>query len=429
MERADNGPPALLQIHISKGPYGPAHLHPISTSMRRLISTVFSAISIPAAIIPAGLLEAESTDAEWDELYAETEAILDFSEDPLADLDLEPGVLTIWSVSLKAGAGTSDNFLKRPLAADSNYLRTEGDLYLNTLFEHASLTALLFGEYTFYEENTAANSETNAFFHANGSRFSPDWTWGAEVDVFYGDQIYDASLSINGTPVGASLRQFRPELTFFAEWILGRRDALRLEGAVRRATFGDPDDDYWRPSIRAEWRRLWAASLETTTEIRLYGESHDADVARSPTGIALSPGQKLELGGLRVEQALDWNPAQWEAFSADARLGAAFEEERNGFYESNAHYWAGLAARLDLEILKFRLTGRLQHTRYRDRQVAFLDDRPLHQTYKILKLEVKKPLPWNLDLMMRVEWTDFDSRRTNEVFSEKRAEVLLGWTY
>lgn len=365
----------------------------------------------------------------WAALAAETDEFIEWSEDPLQDLDLAPQSMTVWSVSARAGAGHSSNFLKREFAQSSRYLQIEGDIFINTLFENASLTSLLFFEHTEYDQNGQADSESIVFLHANWSVFRDLWTWGIDLDAFYGDQIYDASLTNVSAPIGANLRQVRPELTVFVERMLGSRDMLRSELSLLRAAYEEAEEDYWRPAFSVEWVRNWNSALETSTEASLYMEIYDEDIARQAGGLPLDPETELEIYGLRLQEVLTWKPVKWPSFKSTLRAGALLESEREGRYESALRLFSSLSLSWKSDWIDLRMDGRWQNVRYADRHSDFADTRPLHQTYRSLRIEAKRDLVWNTSLEIGVEWSDFGSRSSSEVFSERRAEVLIEWSY
>jgi hypothetical protein len=103
--------------------------------------------------------------------------------------------------------------------------------------------------------------------------------------------------------------------------------------------------------------------------------------------------------------------------------------ETSGWFKDANRFWGALGASHDFGFMRLALNGRWQSTRYRERQVGFIDARPVRQTYRTLKLEARKPLPWNTSLRVAVEWLQFDSRVAGETFSERRVESTLEWTY
>jgi len=395
-----------------------------STSGRKVLSA--SIAILLGGFAPCALAEGEAD--QWDTMLNEAEEALDWSIDPLADLDLdlEPETLRFWSASLRGGGGHSSNFLKRGSALGSGYFQLEGDAFFNAIFARSSLTLLAFAEHTRYTRDAEADNETIAFFHGNWTRLSSrTWSYGAELDAFYGDQIYDASLVLNGTPVGASLRQFRPEASVFSEWAVGSHDTLGL----RRAEFGDASDDYWRPVAEATWERVWGRALGTEARLSYYEERYDEQVARAATGLRLSPEERLTVRGASLENLVTFNPRRWPGLKASLRFGAAREMETSGWFKDANRFWGALGASHDFGFMRLALNGRWQSTRYRERQVGFIDARPVRQTYRTLKLEARKPLPWNTSLRVAVEWLQFDSRVAGETFSERRVESTLEWTY
>lgn len=377
--------------------------------------------------IPA---DASGDFAEWDAFLDDTDSFLDAAADPLGDFDFAAqDTLIFWSASLRAGVGHSSNFLKRSNPVSSAFLKLEGDLLVNALFRSSSFTSLFFFEAAKYDREAEVDHEAIVFLHNNWTQFRGAHTRGIEVTAFYGDQIYDASLQENGEPTGASLRQFRPEIAVFTEFALGARDSIKATLSVRRDLFEDEEFDYWRPQVALEWSRAWTGSFAASTELSVYREFYDEKLARSANGINRIPASELEITGLQIEEVLTWKPARWEAFRATARLAAASERDPDDAYDRLTRYSASVSANLDLDSVKLRASGSWLNTRYRERQVDFLDSRPVRQIYRTLELEAEKPLPWNLSLKAGVQWSEFRSRISADAFSERRVQALLDWTF
>jgi hypothetical protein len=410
-------------------------VHSISTSktLRILLLTPFLWLVAARAQEPASPSTTEGTDDAWSALVASSEDLLDWSEDPLQDLDLdpepEPEPMAFWSISARAGGGESTNFLKREIPESSTYLQLEGDAFVNLLYDKASLTTLVFFEFTQYEAQTKADSETLVFLHANWSLFRDLWTWGFELDALYGDQIYDASLSNVSAPLGENLRQIRPEFSFFVEKVISSRDSVGATLSLQRAMYGDSEEDYWRPEISAEWNRQWDTDFSSSTEAAVYTEFYDEESARRADGSVLNPQTKLRIHGLLVENSLRWQPEQWPSFKAALRAGLSAEADREGDYESSLRLFSSLNLTWKPEWVTLRIDGRWQNLRYRDRHSDFADTRPLRQTYRSLRLEAERNLIWNTSLRIGVEWSDFNSTDASESFSERRIEALLEWSY
>lgn len=368
--------------------------------------------------------------AELDAFLDETDLFLEDATDPLTGLDLLEESPFFWSASLRAGAGSSSNFLKRTEEISSAYVKAEADFFLNALFERSSLTTLIYLEGTRFRRDAEVDREATAFLHANWTEIRARYSFGMELDAFFGDQIYDASLLDDGPEVtGASLKQFRPEISLFGEWDANEVDSLKTTLSVRRSLIKDENEDNWRPTVALEWNRVWSGSLGSATELSVYQEIYDDEVAKSPVGIDLPGDEKLVMTGVQLEQVFTWKPIRWDFFSASMRLGAAHEEDDNDAYDGLVRLWASASASLDLKPAHISLRGDWQNTRYKDRQVSSVDSRLVRQRYRTLELELERKLGRNLSLRAAVQWNEFTSRIADDSFSERRVQALLDWTY
>ena len=367
--------------------------------------------------------------AELEAFLAETDRFLEETADPFAELmDLAESPY-YWSVSLRAGAGYSTNFLKRQEAVSSPYITAETDAFLNALFTSSSLTALLYMETAWFDENSDVDQEAVLFLHANWTGIRPTFSFGTEVDVFFGDQIYDASLEDSIEPTGNSLKQFRPEISIFWDWDAGELDSLKVTLSLQRSMVFDEDEDYWRPAVALEWNRVWSGSIGSRTELTLYQEIHDDDLRKTSTGINREPGGKLRIDGLQLEEVVSWKPVRWESFSATVRMGVACEEDPDDDYHSLSRIWAGLGTGLDLDSTKLNLRATWQGTSYEDREVSSRDERHVKQRHRTLEFEVEQQLTRTLSITGSLEWSEFTSHVQRDSFSERRIQALIDWTY
>jgi len=402
--------------------------------MSRLIST-FLLLLVLFGGIPGFLFSNTSESQETgntsslESLEAQNEDILNWADDPLEGLGLEDLSSFYWSASVAAGIGHSDNFLKREAPTSSSFYKLEGDIFLNLLLEKSSLMVLAYFEGLKYDFDTDIDSETLAFLHASWSKFGTTWLYGVELDAFYGDQIYDASLSSNAQPEGARLLQFRPALSVFLERDIGKKDSLRLVTDLERTLYERSEDDYWRPRLRAEWSRAWHPSVKMVTTVGYFQEHYDEEISQDRRGLDMPSDELLLLRGPYFEEELSWSPPKLKKVRIIGRMGATFEMDAYGEYDDAVRLWGSLGTRFNLFQVDMNITGRWQTTRYSYRQVDFFDTRPQEQIYSSLKIEAQRSLPMGLSLRLGVEWSDFNSRISSEQFSERRVEALINWSY
>jgi hypothetical protein len=382
----------------------------------------------------AGFVSAEDSakadSLSWEQLSADAELYLDWSRDPLAEVDLapEPSPFLIHSGSLRAGFGHSDNYLKRATPTHQDFHVVEGDFFLNALLPRSSLTVLMFGEWTQYAAEDAADAESLAFGLLEWSLPASWGTYGLRGSFFYGDQIYDASLSIQAPPAGASFRQFRPELAAFLKREVSSTDTVEATFSLRDAGFDDPQNDYWRGEVSIEWTHKWSAFFAITTDVSAYGEEHRIATSRGANGIQLNPRKPLYINGAEWIFALDGE--LWEkTLGWSIETGANLEVDRYGDYEDLYRSWAGIHLDGSWKFMRLEANVRVQETRYDKRQIAYLDTTPVLQQFRNADLKVSVDLPKGLFLEAQFEWLEATSRIRSDSYSEQRAQVTMGWSY
>lgn len=366
----------------------------------------------------------------WEEVEAGMDAFLSWSEDPFSGLDLEipEAPMLLHSGSLRAGAGYSDNPLKRFRPAGQDFFLLEGEGFLNALLPHSTLTVLFFGEWTRYGNRGPADEESLAFGFGEWSFPMSSGTGGVRGTVFYGDQIYDASLSIQAPPLGATFRQFRPEAGLFLKRTISQRDQIEVALSLRNAFFDDPQNDYLRFQWDGEWTREWSPRWSTTSRFAAFHEWHRFTVARQPNGIGLNPAKGLRVSGAEWAQSLTATFFS-EALHTSLETGATLEIDRYGAYEDRYQTWAALQLKGSWKRLALEAAARWQETRYDQRQVGFLNPRTLLLQYRSAEFRATLDLWRGFSLVGKAEWLASTSRITTDSYTERRGHLLLQWSY
>jgi hypothetical protein len=390
------------------------------------------ALGMLATLLPPELCSRQDDGpSDWDAILEEAEAGSEWAADPLEELGLfeEKPLDLFYSTSLSVGTGYSDNYLKGSNPDGSGYLVVEADAWINWLGDRDSITGMLFAEANSYFEDEKSTEEYIAFARGIWTRQSGDFEYGTELELFYGDQVYDASLLSNGGPKGENLRQFRPGAGLFADWYFSSRDRLRAGFNIQRAEYSFPEEDWWEPVLATEWEHLWTRFLTTTTRVEFSRRMHDDKKARRSDGFEIRPGRTLLVNRLVAEESLLFNWKRLDWLDLHLNFGLVLEDDRVGEYESQTEAWVSLATKVKWSSGHVRLNARWTDIRYRQRQVGYFDKRRLEQTHASLKLELKKKLPWNLAVYLRGEWSRFDSLVKDEEYKEQRVEGLVGWSY
>ncbi|HSH09968.1 MAG TPA: hypothetical protein VK995_06240 [Oceanipulchritudo sp.] len=372
-----------------------------------------------------------SDDKTWQAILEEADTASEWADDPIADLELfslKPDPLFL-TTSLAAGAGHSSNFLKRPVAVGSPYLRAEGSLFLDWTLKNSSLSAMAFVEATFYEEDTTASDEYLAYAQLDWSRPVKDLEPGIMLETYYADQIYDASLVSSNVPVGTHVRQFRPQAAAYLDWFVGQQDRLRLETAALRADYDVDQEDYWEPILALEWERLWKKSLTSESRIEFSRQFYDEEVARNAQGTPLPGLIPLEVDRIAFDERIIWNPKGRKWLQAQLTGGVAWEIDRVGQFESMRQTWISASLKTSFKWGHLRVIGRWSEFNYDERQVSYFDPTTQLLNQRGIRLEVKKKLPWNLALYLRANWSRLDSREEDEAYTDRRLEGLLEWSY
>lgn len=372
----------------------------------------------------------------WEALLESVEETADWAADPLADLEMDLGLdepaSLIFAASISAGTGISDNYLKRVEKTSSAYSRAEADAWINWfLGEHHTLTGLLFAEGVFYDADNGVSSEYLALLQGKWTASGASVDYGATLQLYLSDQIYDASLTTTSAPLGESVAQNRTSATLFLDLFPSRRDRLQPFVSFERVDYEIDGEDYHEAGVGLEWERQWNQSLRMLSEANILRADYRSGLARLANGWDV-PGELLmAINRFKIESRLYWQPVRWRGFSVNAGGGAQWDDDQTGDYESRQRIWASLGLRAEYKGWDFRLNSRWQETDYAYRQALTFttDPTPARQTEHSLRAELSRDLPWQLKITLRGETATLDSRDPDQAYTERRVEALLEWSY
>ncbi|NBD37675.1 MAG: hypothetical protein GVY10_03800, partial [Verrucomicrobia bacterium] len=206
-------------------------------------------------------------------------------------------------------------------------------------------------------------------------------------------------------------------------------DVLRWEAGVRHTWYGDPEENYTRPDLRLEWTRNVIPRLELTSAIEGALEIYDHRRAREASGLLPLDAETLQLKVLSLEQEVDWEKFPFPFLDLRAKAGLRHESDRRGDYDGNRTWWASLTVKARIRKAELDLRARWQRRSYSDRQVEFLDERALQQTYRGLEWELTVPLGRRWEILLQASSSEFTSRDTSSNYTEYRTHGALRWIW
>ncbi len=374
------------------------------------------------------------TDAELEAFLNDPTVLLDIlegdtiEEAPVPELEIPSGFL--FTSTLRAGAGYSDNFLKKYAELQkSDYLQIEFDAFASWMLAKMEMTSMAFVEATLYDFDLEPSEEVMGYIMLEGILNKGRLDYGFNSSYLYGSFIYDSSLTAVSVPSGTEIRQNMPQLKVFADWYAWESNRFRLALSVSRPEFNLENLDYWEPGVTLEWEHYWSPTFQTTSSLDVSRQLYDDDLPRDAGGIPLEDASTLEVSRVAFNQKLTWKPRQWSWLQTDLNLGIAWEDENEGSYEAMRQSWIQGRMTITNSWGRFQFTGRWGEYRYDERQVSFFDPRLHLQTNQTLTIEYSRPLPWSFRFVARQQWSALKSRIYEDTYSERRSEVLLQWTY
>ncbi|MGA1204760.1 MAG: hypothetical protein ACO3ZW_02975 [Opitutales bacterium] len=396
---------------------------------------VLSAVAFLAHPRLASETDPPPTLEDVEALLQETDALLESLAPAIEPEPVdEPGVIILGS--LKAGFGYSSNYLNRHQPVSSTFTHIEADALLNWGTGQFDLVGLFFAEALLYDHDLDPSSETMGFSQVKGVLHRGAFDYGLELATMYGSMIYDSSLTTLSTPAGTRIQQFVPSVQIFVDWFTSGSDRFRIGLSPTRAEFNIEGQDYWDYALKAEWEHLWSGSIRSLTRLILSRQAYDDDLARAPNGDSLPGEIGLRVNRWSLEERLTLHPSSQPWLKLSLLAGLAMEEEEEGQHEALVQSWLGLGMTVTSRWGRFTATGRWGEYRYRDR-VVLVETLDL-QTVKSLSLEYERFLPLDLSLVVRARWNSHTYRleenlpatlQDDDSYSERRAEVLLEWSY
>ena len=265
--------------------------------------TIFCLIAgFCSLITAAGSTQTELSDDEILAVIDDPDALLNLlqtapDEAPAAPISDVSSLL--FTSSVRAGLGHSDNFLKkREMLVSGDYLQLEFDALASWQLARIKMTAMAFAEATVYDVDIEPSEETMVFLRYEAIRNKNNFDFGLNASILHGAFIYDSSLTDVSVPTGTEVRQSIPRFAVFVDWYASGRDKFRLGIDLERPEFNIENLDYWEPSIGLELDHLWSRGLTSTSGLFISSKRYDDRPPRTAGGIILQSETQLEVSRL-----------------------------------------------------------------------------------------------------------------------------------
>lgn len=405
-------------------------MHAHSTYLRLCIASMAALTACSMASSPTAAAEATTpAPSDWEALAAEVDAFSAEWEDPFADiLPVEPYVPPRWFgfFTLGTGTGYTENVLRDPNPLSAQLFWVEADAFIQVAAPGNSLlTAFAYAQWTRYDAAIDPAEESIALAEITWARPFERLTPSLRLNTFYGDQIYDDSLSMVGTPSSNRLRQFQPRLSLRLEWLATPAWQLNAEVFGMRARYGDSDLDF--AALGAQLGALYTSpstDLEVALDVQVLRESYEQEAARLPSGLSIA-NTLLRVNRLRVDPALRWQ-TPWQSLSLSFAPFIEWRDDNGGGYEDLLRFGAAARARLDLADFKFELSAHSARIHFAARTTgALASSPPLRESRAGANFSVTHPFLLKTDLRIEAAYQRFESRIVGEAWQDRTIKISL----
>jgi hypothetical protein len=359
------------------------------------------------------LLEVEETNA-WLEALEEEKALL------LSALQWQ----SFLDVQLHIGAGYSDNYLRRRIAVPSRYSHFSSEIFWAGWGSRHQWQAYLFAEGSYYHAAVPATSEAIAIAQLSHRLTAGSISISNTLGAFAGDQIYDASLLLEGLPRQERLRQIRPEWNALITYQPADQHRIEAGAGGRRTAYADSDQDNWRAQAQLRYAFIPSPAHTLSATLQFWQERYDHRQARSNNGSQL--GEKLRLNSASLK--LDLRSRLFsDRVTVAAYVSGQMEREAMGEYDASDSLRSGLSA--SAEYSRLRLDSGIDwlSRRYRERTISFFDSRPQRQEY----LTAYGKLSWRwtdqMTTSVEVQYEDYSSNVATDQYRQVRTQFSIQW--
>jgi hypothetical protein len=314
-----------------------------------------------------------------------------------------------WSASVRSGAGYKDNILLSEFFKESSiFTFNEADFFVFRVpVDGWELTSVLTGEDRRFWQSETVDKEQLLLATVDVKKaFAERWKAGWNLQYFYNDQVFDASVS-EGLPfrVRARLHRFSggPSLNLD---LPGQR-RVELTFALIRQNFELPLDDSWELGPRLLFAQKYGAGSEFTAMVQWRHRTYDTRASFRPEPHSLSfDVPEMELGiGHYWDESKHWK--------SRGRLGLELNEDNGaGFFDYRR--WKA-SQELDFTSGRFEATLKTGFLHYEYMHQFVPDGRARRRTELLFGGRVRRELIKRLSLFAEAEheWvlaTDVEER-------------------
>lgn len=396
---------------------------PLSTAAAAVAGTVADPDGTGA--VAAGNPDAWATlDAEVDELEAWSTAL----ETELYQLLDKSASAWLSGATLTVGSGYSDNFYRRPNAVGAPLLHLAADFFLQHQGRAHLLEGFIFAEQQVYFPKNDRVAEGIAMAQLSYTRLNGPLHAGLRLQLFAGDQIYDANLALTGLPSTGRVRQLRPQLALFLRQPLTAGGHVTLTLAFRHTFYDDSASDFTRPALQLEWQTPSLHGLSATLRYEHFRDFYAARLPRRANGLLLT-GDPITMTGHLLSADLRWQPPFLKGFSVHGSLGFQIEQADYGTYFDLERRWAQLRFQYSLGRWRFELDFGQTELDFAERQVSLFDPRPQRQTFRTVGASIQLRLRDNLTLQINGDWEDNSALVIFDNYRQRSLYGALEWAF
>lgn len=306
-----------------------------------------------------------------------------------------------WSVRLNAGGGHKDNVLLSDFNQESSaFTFTEGEIFIFRLpVDEWEFTSLITAEDRRYWQSTTADKEQLVLGTVEVKRkFLERWKAGLNLQYFYNDQVFDASVlegSTNAFRILSRVHRFSGGPSLQVDLPQKRRLELNLN--ITRQNFEVPLDDSWEWGPKLLFGKKYGVSSDATAMFQFRERTYDRrPVAASPLDKSLGFSiPEFELGLKHY-----WDPQKhWRS---RARLGVELNDD-NGTGEFDYRRWR-VSKEVSFTKGGFEATMQGKFLRYEYARQTTLDGDARRRTELLFNGRIKQEIAKHVSLFAEAEY-------------------------
>jgi len=373
------------------------------------------------------LAEIDSLNAEADSLSSEAQR----SDTPpdSSPPSYQAGFFSIFSASLAAGGGYSDNILKTNAPLASWYAIAEADAFFTLVHPNGfAFTAFAYAQFTKFAEDLQVSGETVVLANLKAEKSIRNHAVFANLAYFYGDQVYDYSLRPELITDARRFRQQQPRLSLGSQFSLSEDLELIISPYGFYSFYAQTELEYWQAGIDSTLSWSLSRRLASESNLTIAEDNYIEDPGRNANASNAGTGP-VNIQRIRIEQSLLWLPFKNWPLETELTLHGDWRNDDAGGYDDQLRYGPDFSIKFDTASTDITIQASHEWIDYPHRLLSGSINQTVRYDRQSASLAIEQDLPFDFRATFEYEWTRLNALDEDAEYTENKAWLILSKSF